>query len=373
MDENRELRAMLFSVIHIPPLPSIVSRIDRDDMSVIDDSAVESSHSIIGSMLEWTAMANNQAANNNRMNMQSALLTQFRSDLNKLDLVKCSDEDLYNFYCYHTRAWLNTYSKVGNMMCFKPLDYVLNNDKTHQNMRGYTKAQYHLFTDGKETLELEDSVQYADLLRKCAQWTKEAYASESMNDGDFSAKSDADITKNQPEEQSKSIDISTTEQTGNCDDYNNFKNSTDEIYVAVQGEKTVDSATIVTDSVTLTSKVATVGSDFATVGSDSATVGSDSVIVDSDSVIVDSDSVIVDSDLVTLGSDYMISTSIDIDEATYNIVNNTDDSQNGAIVGMAECDQKSIQAEALRNTNGLDNSNTINNAGLTMGLGVDFF
>lgn len=178
MDENRELRAMLFSVIHIPPLPSIVSRLDREDNSVVDDSAVESSHSIIASMLEWVAIANNQAANNNRMNMQCALLSQFRMDLCKLDPLNCPIEDLYNFYCHHTRAWINCYSKVGNMMCFKPLDYVLINDKSHQNMRGYTKAQYHLFTDGNESLELEDSVPYGELLRKCAQWTKETYETE---------------------------------------------------------------------------------------------------------------------------------------------------------------------------------------------------
>ena len=178
MDENRELRAMLFSVIHIPPLPSIVSRVDREDHSVVDDSAVESSHSIIASMLEWTAMANNQAANSNRMRMQCVLLTQFKSDIGKLDPLSCPVADLYNFYCHHTRAWLNSYSTVGNMMRFKPLDYVLNNDKTHQNMRGYTKAQYHIFTDGNECLELEDSVSYPDLLRKCAQWTKETYEAE---------------------------------------------------------------------------------------------------------------------------------------------------------------------------------------------------
>jgi hypothetical protein len=182
MDENRELRAMLFSVIHIPPLPSIVSRVDREDYSVVDDSAVESSHSIIASMLEWTAMANNQAANSNRMRTQCVLLTQFKSDIGKLDPLGCPIADLYNFYCHHTRAWLNSYSTVGNMMRFKPLDYVLNNDKTHQNMRGYTKAQYHLFTDGNECLELEDSVSYPDLLRKCAQWTKETYEAEAKID-----------------------------------------------------------------------------------------------------------------------------------------------------------------------------------------------
>lgn len=175
MDDNREIRSMLFSVIHIPPLPAIVSKVDRDDNTVIDDEAVESSHSIIGSMLEWTAMANNQAANDARMRLQCALMSRFKADLARIDPANCPAEDLYNFYCEHTRAWTNTYSKIGSSLCFKPLDYVLNNDKTHQNMRGYTKAQYHLFTDGKETLELEDSVPYAELLRKVALWTKEAY------------------------------------------------------------------------------------------------------------------------------------------------------------------------------------------------------
>ena len=178
MDDNREIRSMLFSVIHIPPLPAIVSKVDRDDNTVLDDEAVESSHSIIGSMLEWTAMVNNQAANDARMRLQFGLMSRFKSDLARIDPAKCPAEDLYNFYCEHTRAWTNTYSKIGSSLCFKPLDYVLNNDKTHQNMRGYTKAQYHLFTDGKETLELEDSVPYAELLRKVALWTKEAYESD---------------------------------------------------------------------------------------------------------------------------------------------------------------------------------------------------
>lgn len=192
MDDNRELRAMLFSVIHIPPLPTIVSRLDREDNTVLDDCAVESSHSIIGGMLEWTAMANNQAANTQRMMMQSALMAQFRSDISRLDPINCPAEDLYNFYCHHTRAWINTYTNLGNMMRFKPLDYVLNNDKTHQNMRGYSKAQYHLFTDGKENLELDDSVSYMDLLRKCAQWTKETYEAESCSN---KTKDTPDITE----------------------------------------------------------------------------------------------------------------------------------------------------------------------------------
>ena len=175
MDENRELRSMLFSVIHLPPLPAIVSRVDSENNRVLDDEAVESSHSIIGSMLEWTAMANNQAANDARMKMQLALIGKFKSDLARLSPLTCPAEDLYNFYCHHTRAWLNTYSSIGSALLFKPLDYVLNNDKSHQNMQGYTKAQYHIFTDGEKTLALDETVTFTDLLRKCAQWTKEAY------------------------------------------------------------------------------------------------------------------------------------------------------------------------------------------------------
>jgi hypothetical protein len=178
MDNNRELRSMLFSVIHLPPLPAIVSRLDREDNTVLDDEAVESSHSIIGGMLEWTAMANNQAANTQRMNLQCALFTRFKEDLSRLDPARCQAEDLYNFYCHHTRAWINSYTSTGSTLRFKPLDYVLHNDKTHQNMRGYTKAQYHLFTDGQETLDLDDGVPYIELMRRCAQWAKEAYVLE---------------------------------------------------------------------------------------------------------------------------------------------------------------------------------------------------
>ena len=175
MDDNRELRSMLFSVIHLPPLPAIVCRVDRDDNTVLEDEAVESSHSIIGSMLEWTAMANNRAANEDRMKLQLALISVFKSDLTKIDPANCPAEDLYNFYCHHTRAWLNTYSSIGSKLLFKPSDHVLKKDKMHQNMQGYTKAQYHIFSDGEKTLELSDDVSFTDLLRKCALWTKEAY------------------------------------------------------------------------------------------------------------------------------------------------------------------------------------------------------
>ena len=186
MDSNRELKFSIFSVIHIPPLPTVVSRVDRDDNTVLDDDAVESSHSIIGSMMDWSAMANNEAGNRQRMHAQLELFDKFKEELLRIDLKDCSAEALYDFYCGHTRRWLNTYSTAGNMLRFKPLDYILNNDKSHQNMRGYTKAQYLMYAKRdtnftKDALKIEDSVPYGDLLRKCAQWTQESFKREGGN------------------------------------------------------------------------------------------------------------------------------------------------------------------------------------------------
>lgn len=175
MDTNRELRSMIFSTIHLPPLPAIVSRLDRDDNAVIDDEATESSHSIIGSMMEWAAMANNEKANSQRLLAQTELLNRFKDELSNMDLETCSREALFDFYSNHTRQWLNTYSTVGNMLRFKPLHYVARNDKTHKNMMGYTKAQYRLYTGrAPENGTLEDD--YSDLLRLCAKWTKASLA-----------------------------------------------------------------------------------------------------------------------------------------------------------------------------------------------------
>ena len=173
MDTNRELRSMIFCAIHLPPLPAVVARIDRDDNTVMDNDAVESSHSIMGSMMEWSATANNEKANAARLLEQTTHFQKFKEDLLKMDLTSCSSESLYDFYGRHTRQWINTYSKVGNTLCFKPLDYVVNNDKTHQNMQGYTKAQHCLFTGQRDGIELSKSVSYADMMRKCAQWTKD--------------------------------------------------------------------------------------------------------------------------------------------------------------------------------------------------------
>lgn len=175
MDNNREIRAMIFSCLHLPPLPAVVSMVGRDD-NVILEEGVESSHSLIGNMIEWVAMARDHAKDSERMQQQFALLGQFKEDLLRLDLENCTDQALYALYCDHTRRWLGCYAKIGDTR-FKPLEYVAGGDKLHANMRDYCKAQYFHSTEGK-TLTLEDSVSYRDMLRKCAEWMREAYKEE---------------------------------------------------------------------------------------------------------------------------------------------------------------------------------------------------
>lgn len=174
MDENREIRAMLFSCLHLPPLPAVMQQVERDE-HVITGEGIESSHSLIGNLIEWVCMANDHTLNGQRMAQQMEMLARFRADLCGLDLGACSDEALYELYCHHTRLWLGCYTKAGLSVCFKPLDYVTNRDKIHRNMADYCKAQYHHFTEGAEKLALEDSVSYRDMLRRCAEWTREAY------------------------------------------------------------------------------------------------------------------------------------------------------------------------------------------------------
>ena len=137
MDSNRELRSMIFCAIHLPPLPAVVSRIDSEDNTVVDSDAVESSHSIMGSMMEWSAIANNEKANSMRLLAQTGYFDKFKEELLNMDLNTCTSQDLYDFYGRHTRNWMDSYSKVGNNLCFKPLDYVVTNDKTHQNMQHF--------------------------------------------------------------------------------------------------------------------------------------------------------------------------------------------------------------------------------------------
>ena len=174
MDSHREIRAMLFSVLHLPPLPAVVSKVDRDDNSVLNDSETESSHSLLGSLIDWCAIAQDHRRNADRMKEQYALLEQFKNDLTGLDLPNCGAEDIYGLYCHHTRLWIGSYCKLGESIRFKPFSDVLHNDKLHKNMCDYAKAQYYHLSEGKDSLELDpDTVTYSDLLRKCSQWTRE--------------------------------------------------------------------------------------------------------------------------------------------------------------------------------------------------------
>jgi hypothetical protein len=174
MDGHREIRAMLFSVLHLPPLPAVVSKVDREDSTVLSDSEAESSHSLLGSLIDWCAIATDHRKNGERMLEQFELLAKFKEELKTLDTENCDIEDIYNFYCTHTRLWIGCYCKLGETVRFKPLCDVLNKDKLHRNMCDYTKAQYYHFTDGKESLELDaDTAVYSEVLRKCATWTKE--------------------------------------------------------------------------------------------------------------------------------------------------------------------------------------------------------
>ena len=157
MDNNREIRAMIFSVLHVPPLPAIMNVVDWDDNTVLEEG-VESSHTLIGNMIDWIGAAKDHTKNQERMLEQFSVLAEFREDLLALNLERCTDEQLYNLYCSHTRKWLGCYSKLGATARFKPLEYVVVKDKIHKHMMDYCKAQYFHSKYGKETLALEETI-----------------------------------------------------------------------------------------------------------------------------------------------------------------------------------------------------------------------
>jgi hypothetical protein len=158
----------------------VVSRVDREDNTVTDD---KSSHSIIACMLEWAMMAKNDKANNERMLAQMDLLQTFNEQLANFDLKTYPLDDLYLFYCHHTRLFVNTFSSVGDTLLFKPLCHVAQDDKIHHAMRGYTHAQFKLINGMELSLYLDKSAQYAELLRKCAGWTQERIEREARQEG----------------------------------------------------------------------------------------------------------------------------------------------------------------------------------------------
>ena len=173
MDDNRELRAMLLSLLHLPPLPVIVNLVERDDSNaIINDQHTESSHAILCNLIEWMATMNVQALNNNRMRQQMTLQAQFHSELRDLD-PNTTDDALYAFFCHHTRQWLNSYASQGDTIRFKPLDSVSPGDKIHAALLDYAKAQYHHFKEGNETLDIDSGLPFIKILRKCAEWSRE--------------------------------------------------------------------------------------------------------------------------------------------------------------------------------------------------------
>jgi len=163
---------MLLSLLHLPPLPVTVNLVERDDNTVIDDRHTESSHAILCNLIEWMATMDVQSINNNRMRQQMTLQAQFHSELRALD-PNATDEMLYNFFCHHTRLWLNSYTEQGNTIRFKPIDSVSPGDKVHAALLDYAKAQYHHFKEGAETLDIDSKLSFIKILRKCAEWSRE--------------------------------------------------------------------------------------------------------------------------------------------------------------------------------------------------------
>lgn len=169
-DANRELRSMMLSLLHLPPLPAVVMAVERDDNVILSTDATEPSHTILASLIEWVAVMDNSRKNSERMLAQMGLQAQFHEALAKLP-EDTSDEALYNFYCHHTRLWANAYTPLGNRMFFKPLDSIVVGDKVHTLMLSYAKAQYQHFAEAE--LEISEKISYIDMLRKCAEWSKE--------------------------------------------------------------------------------------------------------------------------------------------------------------------------------------------------------
>jgi hypothetical protein len=185
VDNNRELRQMIFCSIHLPPLPTEISRLD--DENVVTGEDVESSHGIMCNILEWAAFVNNENSNARRLLAQNDLLKEFEEGLQRLFSrcsdesssnvysITCSDDELYQFYCAQTRRWVDTYAPMGHTLRFKPVGYVAKGDKIHKGMQGYAKAQCMLFQTGDLEDPTIDSMDYVSILRLCARVTLDGF------------------------------------------------------------------------------------------------------------------------------------------------------------------------------------------------------
>ena len=178
-DANRELRSMMLSLLHLPPLPCIMTQLDGEDNTVLSTDQVGSSHTLLASIIEWAARMDNTAVNNERLIMQIALQERFHQELIDLNL-DGPIETIYNFYCHHTRDWVYAYvpsADTVNKLIFKPVDSICVGDKIHKHILSYAKAQYHYYKKGDDIPDIPDSLSFGDLLRKCAklsrEWNKE--------------------------------------------------------------------------------------------------------------------------------------------------------------------------------------------------------
>ena len=167
---DREMKAMLFSVLHLPPLPAVVNLTDSEDHTLVVGEATESSHSLLSNMLDWCAISQDHEKNLERMQSQMGCMSNFLMELKQLDrdcsLKTCPVERIYDFYCKHTRAWFACYNmSLGNQLYTRPWDHVVVGDKVHKNMCDYAKAQfYHMSMAGS----VDERLAYGELLRQCA-------------------------------------------------------------------------------------------------------------------------------------------------------------------------------------------------------------
>lgn len=175
MSANREIHSMIFSSLHLPPMPVVVQQIDRDDSSVVSDHAVESSHDILAGLMDYASGNMSPRENNNRKALQMELVYNFYEELESIpDPDSLSDEAVYQFYAKHTQAWMRAYTmKLNNHLAsFKPYDYVAVGDKIHAQTQEYAKAQCYLTSEGKSEVEIDPRVPYCSVLRMCAKILK---------------------------------------------------------------------------------------------------------------------------------------------------------------------------------------------------------
>ena len=164
---------MLFSVLHLPPLPALVHKVDEDDHSLVVGEKTESSHSLLGNMLDWCAVSQDHDKNMERMAAQVRCVNNFMNELMQLDsevdLRTCNINRIYDLYCRHTREWFWCYGKrMGDQLYTRPWDYVVVGDKVHKNMCDYTKAQFYHMTLGNSRVFVDEKTSYGELMRQCA-------------------------------------------------------------------------------------------------------------------------------------------------------------------------------------------------------------